>query len=340
VRYYNLVISDPNTKAVWKTTATSQAFVKSAGGSTFSSHSPGGAVIAGALNVEFDIPTAPFNAPQGAAMIRVWGVGLGMIGQSADLFGQDIALSAGMKKGLPLAKPAQAGLILQGTIFQAFGNWQGINQSLDIICNPAAARDDQDISFYWPAGMTLATALATCFAQAFPLMSADVSRVADITMNSDGSGRYSSLAQLADYVQDRSQIIGASIFGEDYSGVQVIIVGNKITAYDSTSEAATTQLDFNDLIGQPTWINPGTINFKTVMRSDIAIGSKVKFPEKGLLAPYVLTTQAAAVPGAQARSKTIFQGDFLINRVQHFANFRQPDADAWNTTFDAVAIGK
>lgn len=339
MRYYDLVISDPVTKAVWKTNATSQSFVKSPGGSTFTSHF-GNAVIAGALNIEFDIPTYPFNTPQGGAMIRVWGIGLGMISQSADLAGQSISLSAGMKKGLPLVKPDQAGLILQGTVFQAFGNWQGVNQTLDIICNPPAAQDDQDISFYWPAGMTLATALATCFGQAFPAMAFNVKGMGNIVMNSDGSGHYTSLSQLADYVQDRSQILGKSIYGADYSGVMISIVGNTIFAQDSSVEQTATQLDFNDLIGQPTWINPGTINFKTVMRSDISVGSKVKFPSKGVLAPYVLTSASAAVPGAQARSKTVFQGDFLVTEVHHFANFRQPDADSWNTTFNAAALSQ
>lgn len=335
MRYYNLIISDPKSGAVWKPTATGNGFKKdSKGGSTFTSHD-GNTPIAGALNIEFDVPTVPFNTPQGATAIRVWGIGLGMISQASDLNGAEISLSAGMKKGLPLVNPKQAGLILQGSIFQSYGNWQGTNQSLDFICNPSAAAYGQDIAFYWPAGMSLATALVTAFAQAFPKLTPKVT-IAPIQSAADGSGRYTSLSQLAEYVTARSIKLGPQ--GVNYSGVQITVIGNTIFAFDSQNPLGDTELVFRDLIGQPTWIGPNTVNFKTVLRSDIAVGSKIKFPSRGILTPYVLTSASAAVPGAPAASKTAFQGEFLVTEVHHFANFRQPDADSWTTTFNAASI--
>src|ERR1700744_2285715 len=109
-RFYNLVISDPNSGLVWKPAPTGASgsnalgFTKSPGGSTFTSW-VNGANDPGALNVEFDVITYPFNTPQGSSSIRVHGVGLGMIAQASNLNGQNIRLSAGMKKGLPLATP-------------------------------------------------------------------------------------------------------------------------------------------------------------------------------------------------------------------------------------------
>jgi hypothetical protein len=38
-----------------------------------------------------------------------------------------------VKKGLPLANPAQAGVILEDTIFQGYGNWIGVEQYLDLV---------------------------------------------------------------------------------------------------------------------------------------------------------------------------------------------------------------
>jgi hypothetical protein len=336
MRYYDLVISDPKSGKVWKPKPKGDGFLLSAGGSTFTSYI-NGKTDPGALNIEFDIPVAPFNTPQGSAIIRVWGISLQMIGQSSDLAGQNIRLSAGMKKGLPLANPKQAGTIMQGTIFQGFGNWQGQNQTLDLICNPPAAGPDQDISFYWPKGMTLATALATVFAQAFSVysMTSKIS-IGQITLDHDGSHHASSLAELADYVQQISYKVGSQIYGDSYSGVQITIIGNTIQAYDSSVTQEATELVFRDFMGQPTWINPGQVNFRMVMRSDLAINSKIKFPQRGIVSPYALTTPAAAVPNAPARSKTIFQNDFLINEVHHFGNFRQPDGDSWVTSFTAV----
>lgn len=342
MRFYDLIISD-NSGKVWKPTADGLGFKKSPGGSTFTSF-VNGKTNPGALHVEFDIPAAPFNQPQGAAKITVFGVGLGMIGQASDLAGQNIRLSAGMKPGLPLATAAasQAGLILQGTIFQAFGNWQGTLQTLELICNPQASQPEQDISLVWPANQPLASALYAMFQQAFNKygMKVNVS-IANISQPVDGSTHLRSLSQMSDYVQQKSQELGKSSYDtkeNEYSGVLIKIVGNTIYAYDNQATQAARQIAFTDLIGQPTWIDPATVNFKTLLRSDIALGDFIKFPTKGLVAPYVLTTQAAAYPNTPARSKTAFQGEFWVTRVQHFASFRQPDADAWATTFDAVSV--
>lgn len=340
MRYYDLKISDPDSGKVWKPGPKGNGFVKSAGGTTFSSHT-GNTLIPGALNIEFDIPTAPFNTPQGAVIIHLSGVGLGMLSQSADLAGQNIRLAAGMKKGLPLATAAApfAGTILDGTIYQAFGNWQGTEQTLDLICNPPAARAGQDISFYWPSGMSLETALTTVFQQAFvPQGMTFKISIASLISNSDGSGHYESLAALADYILGISQLLGKAAYGDDYSGVQITIIGNKVFAYDSQQKQDPVTLAFRDLIGQPTWIQPGTINLKTIMRSDITNSSRIKLPQKGLATPYVLTSEAAAVPNAPARNKSVFQGEFLVVEVHHFANFRQPDANAWCTTINAVPV--
>jgi hypothetical protein len=332
---------------VYKPNKTGDGFTKSAGGVTFTSH-VNGLMIPGALDVYFDIPAAPFNTPQGQAYLRIPGVGLQMIGQSSDFNpdptatpykpGANIVISAGMQKGLPLANPAQAGAILQGTVFQAYGNWQGVNQSLEILFNPGATQPDQDIMFSWPAGMQLSTALSNTFQQAFAkYATTSVMDIADITQDSDGSGHYTSLSQLSAYVQEISQNIGAPTYGADYSGVLITITGNTIYAYDSENPRKLIQLAFNDLIGQPTWIEPATISFKTVLRSDIAIGNQIKCPA-GISAPYALTSAAAAAPNVPARSKLIFQGAFNVNRVQHFASFRQADADSWTTSYEAVPV--
>jgi hypothetical protein len=43
------------------------------------------------------------------------------------------------------------------------------------------------------------------------------------------------------------------------------------------------------------------------------------------------------VPGGLAGNKSIFQGTFIVKELHHFANFRQPDADAWATAMIANA---
>jgi hypothetical protein len=366
MRYYNLVIADPITGEVYKSNATTDGFnfasvirgskitdpngvTKSAGGSTFTSTSNGsvsGVNIPGALNIEFDISAFPFNTPKGTAWIRVWGIGLGMIGQAADFNpnpfknrqGASISLSAGMQKGLPLTNPAQAGQILQGNVLQAFGNWQGVNQTLELIVGPPVAQKGQDIMFHWPAGMPLATALSLTFQQGFSKYSTtSIVKIARIVQACDEHGHYESLFQFAGYIAERSMALGAATYGHNYSGVAITVTGNVIYAYDDMNPRQTIQLKFADLIGQPTWINPATVSFKTVMGSDIAIGDRVRFPSE-IVAAYALTTAAAAFPNAPSRSKSAFQGTFKVTDTRHVANFRQADADSWVTTFEVVAI--
>ena len=129
-----------------------------------------GQTLPGALNIEFDLPVYSFDAFEGQQFIRVWGVGLQMLGQAANLNGQNFQLYAGMQKGLPLANPAQAGLIAQGQVFQAFGNWEGVNQTLDLIINPGLAGpgQTQNIAWNWTANTSLSGALSTTLNQAFP----------------------------------------------------------------------------------------------------------------------------------------------------------------------------
>ena len=334
MRYYNLVVSDPTSGLVWKPTSNGLGFVKSAGGSTFTSF-VNGQTVPGALTIEFDIPVVPFHTPQGQASIRIWGIGLGMISQAANLNGAKFSLSAGMQKGLPLANPAQAGVVVSGIVFQAYGNWQGVNQTLDLICYPGV---DQDVTFNWPKGTSLNAAIQGALSAAFPEYQLTVKIADSLKLSYDSKGHYDSLLQFAAFIQELTQKIGTPLFGAQYPGVQITFTGNAFSVFDNSTAPPPIQLAFQDLIGQPTWMNAATVSFKTVMRSDIAVGNQIQFPQ-GIKNPYALTTQAAAVPNAPASSKTAFQGTFRVNEVHHFANSRQPDADSWNSTFTAIATG-
>jgi hypothetical protein len=268
-----------------------------------------------------------------------------MIGQAANFNadpsqnkpGANVKLSAGMQKGLPLANPKQAGLILQGTILQAFGNWQGVNQTLELICNPVGLSPDLGFCFYWKAGTPIATAIASVLTQAMPGYTQKITVSPHLVLSHDEAGTYDNIFQFAGFLQEMTESLGVQIYGNNYSGVLLTITGNTVFAHDNANPREAIQLEFTDLIGQPTWINPATVSFKTVLRSDIAVNDRIKFPQKGLVTPYVLTTQNAAFPNAPSRVRSIFQGTFTVNEVHHFANFRQPDADSWVTAFKAVA---
>ena len=103
------------------------------GGPTFTSF-PNGQNDPGALQVLIDIPIASLASPAfSGAAVKIYGIPLSMISQANNLRFKNIKVYGGFKAGLPLAKPAQSGLLVQGYIFQSFGNWKGTEQSLDLV---------------------------------------------------------------------------------------------------------------------------------------------------------------------------------------------------------------
>jgi hypothetical protein len=338
LRYYDVTISDPVSKLVYQT-GTGLGFTKAVGGTTFTSYVQGQS-IPGALQVEFDLPVAPLHIPQGQWYIRVWGIGLPMIGQASQLAGMDLVLRAGMKKGLPLANPAQSGVIITARIFQAFGNWQGVNQTLDLVVFPPNLAPPTRIAWDWKANTPFSQAIVSALAQAFPGYKIDTTGLkATLQQASDDKGTYESLSSLSVHVQQRTRALGIKSTGDKtYQGVfmQLESATQTIFVYDNSN--ATANLAFVDLIGQPTWIDVATVSFKTVLRADINIGNKIKFPQ-GVQQPFALNA-AVPAPGTPSSSKAAFQGEFSVTDVHHYANFRQPDAESWNTTFSAVFLAQ
>jgi hypothetical protein len=91
-----------------------------------------------ALQVEMDIAVSPTNAPnigQGA-WCRVWGIPLQMVLTANQFTNQQIQVYAGMQRGMPLSNPNQQGLLVQGIVLPALGNWTGVNMYIDFYITP------------------------------------------------------------------------------------------------------------------------------------------------------------------------------------------------------------
>ena len=311
MRYYDIQITDPTSGKVLK---------------SYTSY-VNGATDPGALNVEMDIQVASFDIPIGGSFVRVWGIPLTDIGQAADLNWKNIVVSGGMQKGLPLANPAQSGLLISGGIQQAFGNWRDVDMTLDLILysgRPAPNVTQINLTQNWKAGTPLASAIKTTLGTAFPKTTADINISSKLVLAHDEPGFYGNLEQFAKYIRDVSQ----SIIGGAYSGVRITIQKNKFVVYDGTTQGKPFQIAFNDLIGQVTWKAPSIVNFTTVMRADIHIGDYVKLP------PGQVTTMAASL--SQYRQGSVFNGVFQIIHVRHIGNYRAESGDYWVSVFDAA----
>lgn len=331
MRFYNIVISDPDSGQVIQGKGLESVNLQS----TYTSY-VNGQTLPGALNVEFDIPLSDFSTPNAEAFIRVWGITIDEIGQANDLRGKNIAIYAGMQKGLPLANPTQNGLILQGFINKAFGNWVGTDMTLDLIVTAGSSPDGvgsqaqpKNIVHNWKKGTQLFDAINSTLSSAFPGFTANVNISPKLILTEDDVGYYQTPTQYAQYLRQLSQ----KIVGGSYQGVRVLLKEKSFNVYDGTTQTSPIQINFLDLVGQPTWIDPLTIQVKTIMRADISVGDYVTLPPT-----VTTTTSGGAIPsGSTQRANSIFQGTFQVGPVRHVGNFRQPTGDAWVSIFEVFS---
>lgn len=318
MRYYKIVIADPNTLVNGQ-----PKVIKS-----WSSLDALGNLIPGALQIEMDLPVYAMAAPAGTAYLKIWGVSLKDIAQAQDYKGLQIQIYAGMSQGLPLANPKQAGLVTQGMIQQAFGNWQGVNMTLDFVIQPEVGYQDApaNIVLNWTAGQTLAGTLKSTLTAAFPTYVAPVININNnLVLPNTEVAYFQTATQLARYIKSISQ----DIIGGAYGGVDMLIRNNQFVVFDGSSQTKPRQILFRELIGQPTWIEFGVIQFKCALRADLNVNDFVTMPPATIA---VTTSQSYS----QYRNQSIFQNNFRIIQVRHVGNFRQRDASAWVTVFDAA----
>lgn len=301
------------------------------GGPTYTSFENGQSNPA-ALDVEIDLPVVAQAQPMGSGYVRIWGISLKEISQASNLNNKNVKISAGMQRGLPLANPKQSGVIVKGYIFQAFGNWIGTDQTLDLIIVPGTAPASQsdrvkNLSLNWQKNTKLSDAIKTTLQSAFSGLSIDVAISDKLVMPNTEIGIYQNLTQFSQYVRQVSRSI---IGGADYAGVSIVLSEKSIKVFDGTSPSSSgaKAISFVDLIGQPTWIEAPIIQFKTVMRADVTVGDDITLPAT----PTINTSQAMS---SLVNQQLSFQGGFQVSQARHIGRYRQPDAASWVTVYNA-----
>ncbi len=302
-----------------------------------------------ALDIEISIVAYTFATTDGGGTdvkshVRIYGIPLKTVAQATNLNFLPIRVFGGMSKGFPLATAAvnQQGLLNQGTIWPAFGNWIGTDTTLDLILAPptgdtfgspsdsgiagqtTAALAPANIAQKWTKGTPLSSVIRSVLQTTFASNNPTINISPNLVLNYDVAFVYGTLQQFAAFILSISKkIIPAS----NYPGVQITQIGDDINVYDGTiAPSFIKKIAYQDLIGQPTWYGQA-VNFKTVMRGDISIGDIVTMPPAIAIAKPL----SASLP----KNTVGFAGNYQIKRVQHFGRFRQADAASWCTVFDA-----
>ncbi|HET8686463.1 MAG TPA: hypothetical protein VFM18_07340 [Methanosarcina sp.] len=295
-----------------------------------------GVMVPGALNVEWDVPTAAMDTPVGDSYVKIWGIDLLTLNRVSNLRWQNITIQAGMQSGLPLAteqaqaKPARNGIIFQGTILQPYGNWQGVEQSLDFVVTTQIKSVPTDIPslkkllvFDCAPNQSFASALQKTVSDAKIVSSINIDPrlVASerITFSADNAGRFGQ--QIAE------QSINV-LNDPTYSGVKMVKTASGYDFVDQSFTKTGIPVLFNDLIGQPTWIQYLVLQLKLVMRSDIKVGDTIILPKN----TNIIQQAKAFNPSENLE----FTGTAWVQQVRHVANFRQADANSWVTVIDVI----
>lgn len=316
MRYFKITISDPSTGEVLVPNLNGKpGFSRQpANGSlaSYTSLNPGaGVTTLGGTNlaapeVVLDIPMSVLHLPQlSNGSIRIKGIGIGEISQASNLRGLNIAVYGGMAKGLPLANPAQSGLLASGQIQRAYGNWTGVDTELAIFMmaagsspssnqtsgNPNQANtvpvpsiDQQpaNIVFQWKQGQPLMSAIVNALSVAFPAykIQGGISENLVWASGQAETGFYSTFHQFSRYIHELSlSVLGGPVPDAAlYSGVNMALNGNIVTVFDGSTPTTPKVLKFTDLIGQPTWDYKIDVLAKVVLRGDLGLGDYVTLP--------------------------------------------------------------
>ena len=288
---------------------------------------PNGQYDPGALNIEYDLFVAPEDYSLGNSTITISGVPASVLTNAKKYTNQQITLKAGMGKGLPLVTPSQSGLILQGQIYQSFGNWVGTQIDLNLVIFGSAytLKNPGNIVLNWTAGQTLASAIQTTLQTAYPQSTIKIN-IADVVLGYDVVHFCSTLTQLGQFLVTLTS-----------NQVRVTVFGTIITVLDNTYKPTAKQLSFTDFVGQPMWIAPNMIQMWCVTRADIQVGDIIEMPQKFGNNPGFVQTTANSLPSLNNYT-TAMQGQFVVQAIRQLGNLRDPQGTSWCTVINALPL--
>ena len=318
MRYYNILIRDSSGKSIKQWTSLVN-----------------GQTDPGALDLELNIPTGVGAIPIGVPYIRIWGISLQDTVAAASWnpppgkTGCTIEVYGGMQKGLPLANPAQAGLLAKGWIVQAFANWIGTDMTLDIYFAALPPLEGPTaLSGAWEANTPLADYIKQVLQRNYPDNPVDVTGIShNIVLANIEPMIVTSYTQFCSYIKNISlKILGGQ--STTYPGVNIFVKADgTIVATDQSIQSKSTEVSFIDLVGQPTWLGIYQVNLTCVLRADVQVASFIRLPQTQF------TTNFNSY--SNFRDKSAIQGDYFVNSIIHSGRFRAPSAQAWVTSIIA-----
>ncbi|WP_018981124.1 hypothetical protein [Saccharibacter floricola] len=282
----------------------------------------------GALEISFSFTQNDSGIAEGTtggAHVTIKGIDITTINQASNLVGHTLILKAGMGKGLPLSNPNQVGTILHGTIQSSLGNWTQTELSITFFVT----------SYQLPHPVSDAEKTAHLIHCAFKDNLKDAIRNAFrsvvhnpiITFNStlnpiakhDFIGSYPTLKELC---------VACSDSWQQTTGMKLTIttLGNHITFSDQTEDRPVKNIDFSDLIGQPSWNGVNNISVTCPLRGDLKVRDTISLPHGAS------TVGVSKFAKPLPKDKSLFSGLLEVTSISYLGDFRSPQGEQWATT--------
>lgn len=330
MRYYEVIFRDIN-----------QALQVDASGNRFGPYTTRAGI---GLQLEFDVNYTASDLIDPATIVKMYGVPISILRQAVQLVGGSVQIFAGFEAGLPLANPMQQGEILNGRIVNAWSDWVGANQCLNVAINPnvrpATESEVFSITVDAEAGEKLSDVIRRALVDAYPEKQIQVSISDDLILSEAWKGVYWRVSQFAAMI--RSQSVNMLGINVNYAGISVVVQGERILVFDNSDVATTVAgaakaIQPYELLGQPSWIGFNKIAFKCPLRADIQCGDLVSLPAQitsgagGIL----MRSTAFTYP---PRTTSSFSGEFIVIGIRHVGRFLDANGtDSWSTIYTVIA---
>jgi hypothetical protein len=205
--------------------------------------------------------------------------------------------------------------------------------TLDLIYTAGSTKPDTlvNLTIDWKAGQHMADAIRATLRSAFPDFTATINISPRLVLPQDQPGFYGTPYQFARYIREISRSI---IRDPGYPGVRILVRDRQFVIQDATTRTAPAVIEFNDLVGQITWLSANKLSIITVMRGDLQPGDFIRLPPRLSLLQTLTTAQSQS----QARAQDAFAGVFQIDNARHTGRFRGAGGLSWVTTFQVTVV--
>ncbi|MGL5386630.1 MAG: hypothetical protein ACRDCA_12380 [Serratia sp. (in: enterobacteria)] len=338
MRYYRIELTDASGKPV--TDANGMKIFP-----LYSVPEKGERQISAPLQVAFDINTITMDLPAQGAMLVIYGLPLSMLRQAVNLQNSIVTIYAGFSKGLPLANSAQQGMILTGRVWSSYGNWEGVNQTLNLIINPMEYTtidgEPININMSGKKGEKLADVITRTLTEAYPNKKITVDIHQNLILQEDWIAPFRTLTQMS--LALKNITIGMN-GGLRYSGVRIVVQKGEINIFDNSVTAEPIKFYAQDIIGQPTWVGGNdhfaTISVKTPMRADLSVGDHVTLPIDIINGPLSILSIGSQMSIINETQRLSFTGIYVILGIRHIGDFYNGSGESWVTVFEMVEISE